>query len=349
MLLIAGDIPGSEVRTARGDRARGWSARLGRRSSGNTFRLRSHSVSPLGGVGSRKIGPRLRLLGLCDCWGLNWGRSRRLGCYGWSSRRGGRRCSGPRFWSGRSGRGRCDDRTWAGRRKSRRCGLGSGFPNLCGGCNGFRAGGRRWCRLSGFWDNNWFRCWLAGWLSVQVLELDNGFDMVVVLWLGVIPIRVGRLRRRNRDLSWLILLWFLLFISEGLLLENAERVVVDIIATLLLGKEKGLDKLAPFLAIGERDLADDIDDDTTTYRGLGINAVDEDLAVFIFEFRDTLANFLGTASVRNNGGLGLRLLLPGRNKYPSPRPRYHEGASCSWYRSGATPQVYGSCECSTGE
>jgi hypothetical protein len=188
-----------------------------------------------------------------------------------------------------------------------RCGFGGGFPNLCGGCNEFRDGRRRWCRLSGFLDNNWFRCWLVGWLSVQVLELNDGFDVTVVLWFGVVPIRVGGLRRRNRDLSWLILLWFLFFISESLLLENAKSVVVDIVATLLLGKEKGLDKLAPFLAIGERDLADDIDDDTPTDRGLGIDAVDEDLAVLVFEFRDALANFLGADSVRSNGG-GVKII-----------------------------------------
>ena len=140
---------------------------------------------------------------------------------------------------------------------------------------------------------------------MQVLELNDGFDVVVVLWLGVISIRVGRLRRsRNRDLSWLILLWFLLFISEGLLLENAEGVIVDVVAALLLSKEKCLDKLAPFLAIGERDLADNIDDDTPTNRGLGIDTVDENLAVLVFKFRDALANFLGTASVCSNGGRG---------------------------------------------
>lgn len=185
---------------------------------------------------------------------------------------------------------------------------------------------------------------------MQVLELNDRFDVIVVLWLGVISVRIGgSYRSRNRDLSWLILLWFLLFISEGLLLENAEGVIVDIVATLLLSEEKGLDKLAPFLAIGVRDLADDIDDDTPTDRGLGIDAVDEDLAVLVFKFRDALANFLGTVSVRSNGGLGLRLLQPGRNRCPSPRPRYHEGGSCFWCRSGATPQVYGSSECSTEE
>lgn len=133
---------------------------------------------------------------------------------------------------------------------------------------------------------------------MQVLELNDRFDVIMVLWLWVIPIRVGGFRRsRNRDLSWLILLWFFLFIGESLLLENAEGVVVDIIAALLLSKEKGLDKLAPFLTIGERDLADDIDDDTPTDRGLGIDAVDEDFAVLIFKFSDALANLLGTASV----------------------------------------------------
>lgn len=137
---------------------------------------------------------------------------------------------------------------------------------------------------------------------MQVLQLNDGFNVIVVLWLGVIPIRVGGLCGRNRDLRWLILLWFLLFIREGLLLENAESIIVDIVATLLLGKEKGLDKLAPFLAIGEGDLADDIDDDTPTNRGLGIDTVDENLAVLIFELRDALANFLDTASVRSNRG-----------------------------------------------
>lgn len=140
---------------------------------------------------------------------------------------------------------------------------------------------------------------------MQVLELNDGFDVVMVLWLGVIPIRVGGLRRsRNRDLSWLVLLWFLLFISEGLLLENAEGVIVDIVTALLLSKEKSLDKLAPFLAIGERDLADNIDDDTPTNRGLGIDAVDEDLAVLVFKFRNALADFLDTTSVHSNGGWG---------------------------------------------
>ena len=135
---------------------------------------------------------------------------------------------------------------------------------------------------------------------MQVLELNDGFNVVVVFWLGVIPIRVGGFRcSRNRGLSWLILLWFLLFIGEGLLLENAEGVVVDIVAALLLSKEKGLDELAPFLAIGERDLANNIDDDTPADRGLGIDTVNEYLAVLIFEFRDTFANFLGTASVHS--------------------------------------------------
>jgi hypothetical protein len=185
---------------------------------------------------------------------------------------------------------------------------------------------------------------------VHALELNDGFDVIVVLWLGVVPVRVGGFRHsRDRDLSWLILLWFLLFISEGLLLENAEGVVVDIVAALLLSKEKGLDELAPFVAIGERDLADDIDDDTPTDRGLGVDAVDEDLAVLIFEFRDALANFLETVFQYAVTGAGLRLLRPARNRCPSPRPRHHEGASCFWYRNGATPQVYGSCECSTEE
>ena len=133
---------------------------------------------------------------------------------------------------------------------------------------------------------------------MQVLELNDRLDVVVVLWFGVISVRVGGFRRsRNRGLSWLILLWFLLFISESLLLENTEGVVVDIVAALLLSEEKGLDKLAPLLTIGERYLADDIDDDTPTNRSLGIDAVNEDLALFIFKFRDAFANFLGTALV----------------------------------------------------
>jgi hypothetical protein len=136
---------------------------------------------------------------------------------------------------------------------------------------------------------------------VQVLELNDGFDMIV-LRLGVIPVRVGGVRHsRNRGLGWLILLWFLLFVSESLFLENAEGVVVDIITALLLSKEKGLDKLAPFLGIGDGDLSDDIDDDTPTDRGLGIDAVDEDFPVLIFELRDAFANFLGTVSVCSNG------------------------------------------------
>lgn len=180
--------------------------------------------------------------------------------------------------------------------------MGRGSPDLRSGRNGFRCGGRRWRQLFGFWDDNWFWSWLAGGLNVQVLELNDGVDVVVMLWFGVIPVRVGGFcRSRNRGFSWLVLLWFLLFIRESLLLENAEGVVVDIVAALLLSKEKGLDELAPFFAIGERDLADDIDDDTPTNRGLGIDAVNEDLAVFIFQFRDAFANLLGTVLVCSDG------------------------------------------------
>lgn len=137
---------------------------------------------------------------------------------------------------------------------------------------------------------------------MQVLKLNDRLDMVVVLWFGMIPVCVGGFRcSRNWGLGWLILLWFLLFISESLLLENAEGVVVNIVAALLLSEEKGLDELAPFLAIGERDLTDDVDDNTPTNRGLGIDAVNEDLAVFIFKFRDAFANFLGTALVCSDG------------------------------------------------
>ena len=89
---------------------------------------------------------------------------------------------------------------------------------------------------------------------------------------------------------------------DGLLLEEAEDVVEDVVAVGLLGEEEGLHELAPGLAaVGH--LADDLDDDAAVGGGLGVDGVDEDLAVFEADGGDLVVYFLGREVEREKRAL----------------------------------------------
>ena len=91
-----------------------------------------------------------------------------------------------------------------------------------------------------------------------------------------------------RELS----LGLLLALLDRLLLQEAEDIVEDEVAVWLLCKEEGLDKFPPRLAMVGH-LADDLDDDATVGRRLGIDGVDEDFTVLEANRCDLCMNFLG--------------------------------------------------------
>ena len=87
----------------------------------------------------------------------------------------------------------------------------------------------------------------------------------------------------------LALLFLALF--NRLLLQEAENVVKDEVAIRLLSEEEGLDKLFPVLAL-VRHFTNDLDDDATVRRGLGIDRMNEDLAVLEANLRDLVVDLL---------------------------------------------------------
>lgn len=78
---------------------------------------------------------------------------------------------------------------------------------------------------------------------------------------------------------------------DSLLLEETENVVKDKVSVGLFGKEEGLDKLAPWLGVVGH-FTDDLNDDATVGRGLSIDRVDENFAIFETDGRDFVVDFL---------------------------------------------------------
>ena len=96
----------------------------------------------------------------------------------------------------------------------------------------------------------------------------------------------GLLRRLLHGLGLLIFA-----LLDRLFLQEAEDVVENEVAVGLLSQEEGLHKLPPgFALVGH--LANDLDDDATVRRGLGIDRMDEHLAILEANRRDLVMDFL---------------------------------------------------------
>jgi hypothetical protein len=78
---------------------------------------------------------------------------------------------------------------------------------------------------------------------------------------------------------------------DRVLLQEAEDVVENVVATRLLGKEERLHELAPRLAL-VRHLADDLNHNAAICRCLSVDAVNEDFAVLEADGSDLVVNFL---------------------------------------------------------
>jgi len=87
------------------------------------------------------------------------------------------------------------------------------------------------------------------------------------------------------------LLWLAFFVLYCLFFEEAKDVVENKVAVRLLGEEESLNKFPPRLTT-VRHFTNNLNDDATVGRGLSVDRVNEDLAVFKPNRGDLVVYFL---------------------------------------------------------
>jgi hypothetical protein len=150
------------------------------------------------------------------------------------------------------------------------------------------------CRLCFCW------CWF---LHVEAVDLDSlsgglwdGFNGGYRLLDGGGFLN-NRFRgcgnnRSSRDVVGMSLVFALAVLSlDCLLLQETENVVQNKVTVGLLGQEKCLSEFAPGLVVVGH-FTDDLNDDPTICRGLGVDGVDENLAVVEADRENPVVDFL---------------------------------------------------------